>query len=446
MTTLTGGVFLVALALELGASNFIIGMLAALPALIQILQIPGVYLVNRIRNRRAICVYASLTGRQSWLLISLIPILFSSESRLTILLAAILINAIAGALSNCSWNSWMRDLIPEDRLGSFFSTRMRRATAWGIVLGLAGASFLDGWKKFYLGHELIGYSVLYLSGFLAGMISVHFLASIPETRLKYVEASFFRLILKPFRDANFKALILFLGSWNFAINLAAPFFTVYMLKTLDLSLMLVLALGFLSQVLNFAFLRVWGRFADRFANKSVLGVSAPLFVLCILAWTFTTLPDKHALTIPLLVAIHALMGISTAGVTLASANIALKLAPKGEATPYLAAGNLVNSLAAGIAPMLGGKFVDFFAARQLSWTLTWTSPGRELTFHTLDFKHWDFFFALAFLIGLYSIHRLSAVREVGEVKEEVVFQELASEIRKEFRNPLSIFVRRKMAP
>jgi len=31
---------------------------------------------------------------------------------------------------------------------------------------------------------------------------------------------FFKLILKPFKDVNFKNLIMFLCSWNFAVNLS----------------------------------------------------------------------------------------------------------------------------------------------------------------------------------------------------------------------------------
>jgi len=152
--------------------------------------------------------------------------------------------------------------------------------------------------------------------------------------------------------------------------------------------------------------------------------------MCILAWTFTTMPEKYVLTIPLLIAIHIFMGISTAGVTLASGNIGLKLAPKGQATAFLAANSVVNSLAAGIAPILGGKFADFFAGRELSWTLKYTSPVRELTLPTLNLQQWDFFFFLAFLIGLYSIHRLAMVKEVGEVEEKIVVQELISEVRR----------------
>jgi MFS family permease len=240
--------------------------------------------------------------------------------------------------------------------------------------------------------------------------------------------------LKPFKDANFKELIMFLGSWNFAVNLAAPFFTVYMLKRLQLDLSVIIAFTVLSQIMNLAFLRIWGRFSDRFSNKSVLGVSGPLFIGCIFAFTFTAMPERHMFTLPLLVLIHIFMGISMAGVTLASGNIGLKLAPKGQATAYLAANSLVNSLAAGIAPILGGRFADFFADRQLSLMFKWTSPARELTVQTLHFQHWDFFFLFAFLIGLYCIHRLTRVKEIGEVEEDIVVRELITQVRRDMRN------------
>lgn len=244
------------------------------------------------------------------------------------------------------------------------------------------------------------------------------------------KSSFFSTILQPFKDVNFKNLVMFLGSWNFAVNLAAPFFTVYMLKRLELDLSFIIALTVLSQITNLGFLRIWGRFSDRFSNKSVLGVSGPLFMACILAWTFTTMPEKHVLTIPLLVAIHIFMGISMAGVTLGSGNIGLKLAPKGQATAFLAANSVVNSLAAGVAPILGGKFADLFAGHELAWTLKWTSPRRVLTLPTLNLQQWDFFFFFAFLIGLYSIHRLAMLKEVGEIEEKIVVQELLAEVRR----------------
>jgi len=432
MVTFTGGVFLVAYALKLGASNVTIGLLAAIPPLTQLIQIPSILLVERIRKRRLISMLGSASSRIFWLLIAVSSLILPLEAGLTFLIIAILLSGAFGAVSNSSWNSWMRDLVPQDRLGSFYSKRMSVAIGLSIPLGLGAGLYIDYWKKLFPNYEIYGYSMLFFLGFLAGMLGVYFISTIPEPQMAPVKEKlhFFRMILQPFRDANFKSLIMFLGSWNFAVNLAAPFFTVYMLKRLQLNMSFIIALMLLSQIMNLAFLRIWGKFTDRFSNKSVLGVSGPLFIACILAWTFTTLPEKYILTIPLLVAIHVFMGISTAGVTLASGNISLKLAPKGQATAFLATNSVVNSLAAGIAPILGGKFADFFAGRELAWTLKWTSPGRELFLPTLNLQQWDFFFFFAFLIGLYSIHRLAMVKEVGEVEEKIVVRELISEVRR----------------
>ncbi|MDO9576217.1 MAG: MFS transporter [bacterium] len=436
MITLTGGVFLVAFALKIGASNLVIGLLAAIPPLAQLIQIPSIYLVEKYRVKRAITVYAIALSRIFLLLVALIPFLFFTEAKLIFLIVALSLHTAFAAVGGCSWNSWIHDLVPQDRLGSFFSRRMILATRLGIPLSLAAGFYIDYWKKLFPDYELYGYSILFFLGFLAGMLGVYFISTIPEPRMVHIQKKpkFLKLILQPFRDANFKNLLMFSGSWNFAVNLAAPFFTVYMLKRLQLDISFIIGFTVLSQLTSLTFLRIWGRFSDRFSNKSVLGVSGPLFMMCILAWSFTTMPEKYVLTIPLLVVIHIFMGISMAGVSLALGNIGLKLAPKGQATAYLATNSLVNSLAAGIAPVLGGKFADFFAGRGLSWVLKWTSPGGGLTFQTLNFRQWDFLFFFAFLIGLYSIHRLAMVKEVGEVKEKVVVQELISEIRKEMRN------------
>jgi MFS family permease len=345
-----------------------------------------------------------------------------------------------GAISGCSWNSWMRDLIPQNVLGAFFSKRMRIATGVGIALSLAAAVYLDYWKKLLPKFELQGYSILFLIGFAAGILGLYFLARTPEKRMPRAEErpKILKLLTQPFRDENFRKLIAFMCSWNFAVNLAGPFFMVYMLKRLGLSMSFIIGLSIVSQVMNFTFLKIWGRFTDRFSNKSVLAICGPFFIFSILAWTFTTMPEKYFLTIPLLIVIHIIMGLSSAGVSLASGNIGLKLAPEGQATTYLATNTIVNSVAAGIAPILGGKFADFFAGRELAWTLKYTSPGRELALPTLNLQQWDFFFFFAFVIGLYSLHRLSMIKEQGEVEEKVVMNELFAEVSGQVRQLSSV--------
>src|SRR2546427_7544921 len=175
------------------------------------------------------------------------------------------------------------------------------------------------------------------------------------------------LFASPFLDGNFRRLILFLSSWNFAVNLAAPFFTVYMLKTLGYDMTVIIALTIISQLSNLTALNIWGTLIDRFSNKAVLRIAAPLFLACILGWTFTGLSWAQPIMLYLLGAIHVLMGLSTAGVALASGNIAMKLSPEGEATASLPANSGVASTCAAAARIIAVIGEDVFAAPS-TWT------------------------------------------------------------------------------
>lgn len=445
VTTLTSGAFLVAFALKLGASNAMIGLVMAILPLAQLIQIPAIYLVEKYRARQPITVYSTAAAIIFWLSVALIPFLFSPQIGLKVLVVALTLNAVFNAISGCSWNSWMRDLVPQNQLGSFFGRRLSLATALSIILSLIAGLFIDYWKRLFPRHEIYGYSFLFFGAFLAGLAAIYYLANTPEPRMSSTSerVEFSHLVFLPFRDENFKNLLIFLGFWNFAINLVMPFFTVYMLERLQLDMSFIIALTILSQIVNLAFLRIWGKFSDLFSNKSVLHLSSIFFAASILAWAFTSLPDRHFLTIPLLVIIHVVMGIGVAGINLGTGNIALKLAPSGHATAYLAASNLVISVAMGLGPIVGGNFIDFFARHEISWIINWSSEDSELIVRNVHFQYWNFFFLLAFLIALYSAHRLIAVKEVGEVEERVVFNELMAELNRRIRSLWPMLVKRK---
>ncbi|MEJ1730624.1 hypothetical protein SMA90_30305, partial [Escherichia coli] len=60
---LTTGAFLIGLALALGASNTVIGILSAVGPIAQVIQIPATYLVERLRWRRFLSVSAAWLSR-----------------------------------------------------------------------------------------------------------------------------------------------------------------------------------------------------------------------------------------------------------------------------------------------------------------------------------------------------------------------------------------------
>ena len=435
METLAVGAFLTAFALQLGASNLVIGVLAAIPHLSQLAQIPAAFTVERFRNRRRIYGISGLLARPMMLVIGGAAFL-PSDWALPVVLIAFTIRYTAGAFLSCSWNSWMRDLIPEAVMGKVFGRRQQLMIGVGILLTLVAAAFVDGWSRFTQYEPVHAFTVIYCLSFLGGMYGVWCARKIDEPAMEPLEGEvdLYRALRAPFRDKNYRRLITFLGSWNFAINLAAPFFTVHMLKKMELDLFTVMAFATLSQVTAYVMVAQWGNIADRFSNKSVLSVCAPMFVVSIFAWTFTTMPETHSMTLPLLFVIHIATGAASAGVTLASGNITLKLAPRGKATGYLAANSMVNALAAGSASMIGGLTADFFASIELSVIFRWADTGTTTDFNAFSFTNWDFFFLFATVFGLYALHRLSLVEEHGHVDERIVLGTLMQNAKLGLRN------------
>jgi len=198
----------------------------------------------------------------------------------------------------------------------------------------------------------VGYSLVFSFGTALGLTAVFFLARMPEPRMHApAETHLGQVLAEPFRDTNYRQLLIFLASWNFSVNFAAPFFAVYMLRVLELTMTWVLALSVLSQVCNVLFLRLWGRLADRFTNKSVLAVAGPLFILGFMLWPFTTMPERYVLSIPLLTAIHGLVAIITAGILVGAPLYALQAAPHRSATAYRPMSAMVPGAAAAPPPL-----------------------------------------------------------------------------------------------
>ena len=325
---LTSGVILTAFALHLGASNVMVGILAAMPFLAQLLQLPAIQLVERWRRRKRIAVLSSLVGR-TMLAVMAVLAFFSGTTALLIFLGAQMLLCGLGAVGGCAWNSWMRDLAPDDRLGDVFARRTVWLTAISLILGLVAALALDWTRTGSPARDMV-FAAMFASGCVTGLISARIVAMIGASQL-----------------------------------------------------------------------------GDRGAVK---------------LW---------------LIMLHLVMGATIAGVTLVSTNIALKLSPKGSATAYVAANAMTTAIAAGIAPILGGLLAQFFAARQFELVARWRSPNGIFSL-PITLTAWDFYFLLAGLIGLYAIHRLSLVREQGEIERRAMVGQVLNETRRSIRNISSV--------
>ncbi|MFA5054562.1 MAG: MFS transporter [Dehalococcoidia bacterium] len=441
-SSITTSGFLTAYALALGANNLQIGILVALPFLGGVLQIPTILLVERVRQRKLIAVITWFIAQLLWIPIALIPFYLKVPGApgISVLLAIMAARSILQAVTNGAWHSWVRDLVPQQIMGSFFARRFKYATVVAMIFGVGAALFVDYWKSNAApGTEATGYVYpLILGAVTLGIASPLMMAKMPEPLMESTQGqnqSIRNLLTIPYRNRNYRYLLLFLLLWGFCLNLAVPFFTVYMLVRLELPVSAVIGFSALSQIFTILFYRVWGQYADRYGSKSVMAVCASLYLLVIFGWTFTTMPDRYFLTIPLLVVLHIMAGIASSGVTLTTGTLGMKLAPKGQATAYLTTAAVATSLGTGLGPLLGGPIADFFSSRQLGLVFSWTDPSGVLQMSAFHLTGFDFLFAIAFVLGLMVLGLLTMLREEGEVDRDVVLDALVSPLRR-FTKPL----------
>ena len=424
--SLYGGVILVGFALEAGATPFLIGLIAAVPFLAQLGQLPAIVLIERLRQRRKIAVVVAALSRSLIFALALLPWLDDYRLQLALVLGAQIAISLFGAFAACSVNSWLHQLLAGEDLGAIHARRLFWSTVLAAMAALAAGSFIEHGP---LEDRLHAYSLCFAAAGIAGFVGLPALARVPEPPMHASgpPAPVLRLLTAPLADSNFRRLIVFIAAWNFASNIAAPFLTVYLLRQQGFGLGTVSALWAASQMASAVTLYWWGKVSDRLSNKALLATAIPAYFGCLVALPASTLPGPHELTLPLIGLIHVVMGMASGGIALATGNIGLKLAPQGRGTAYLGAVSLAGALAAGAAALTGGALAGWFKASQLSIEVRWTSLARETGIVALRFAHWEFLFAIAFALGMYVLHALSRVREGDEISERTVMRNFALE-------------------
>lgn len=415
MGVLTSGSLLIAFALKLGATSFQIGIMTSIPLFANVLQLASVYFVQKSGSRKSVTVACTAIGRGAYLLIAFLPWMNIGTLAIPVIFAVLCIQHGMGAISTGAWSSWMRDVIPHQQMGSFFSRRLGLSQVVSVVLSVTCALLMHHYLAAHQEFELYTYGVLFLLGAACGLSGSYLLSQTSEPKMSVATTNIFRLFHKPFRHQNFRNLMAYMASWNFAVNLSVPFAAVYMMKTLELGLPMVIGLNVLTQLTNIVCFRLWGRVVDECGNKTLLRICAPLFLCSNLLWIFTTMPEKHAFTFSLLILIHVLNGIATAGTNLASSSIGMKLAPKKDSVAYLSLLSFTNALASGIAPLLSGWAIVWFADISFSLSVPSFLNTSAEPVYLLHLQHWDFFFVMSFVLGMFAMYRLSKIKDTCQV-------------------------------
>lgn len=356
-STLAGGPLLAAFLLALGASPAQIGLLAALPLLAGLAQPLGAELIRRRGGwRKPVCLAAVLTDLLLWPASLAATFLLPPPSAVLVILGVLTLQYAAESVSAVAWTSWISDLVPPRLRGRFFGHRNFVTNALG-ALTAAGAGYVLQWTG---PTVLSAFAVLIVLGMGFRGVSYWFLSRHPEPEpASTPDGSFWAQLRRPLRHEGFGRFITYAVAWNLSVHLAAPFFTVYMIREAGLGADTVMLFTALGTGANLVGQRLWGPLCDRWGESTVLRIAGFLVAVQPIWWLFTT-PSGWGPS--LMGGLIAFGGFIWGGHLLAHGNLMMRLAPSLGKTSYFATQAALSGLFGAFGPLLGGALATMLPA------------------------------------------------------------------------------------
>ncbi len=393
-TTLAGGMFLVGLALYLGANSFQIALLTAIPALVSGFSFLAGFLVRQIRSRKTLVLWSAGFGRSVF--IFLLPWLFSGvKLKIELFLTAVAVSSILMAIAGTIWTSWMSDLVPEERRGRFFGLRNGLLGITGVIVAYVAGRGMDWLKKW--GNELLGYALAFTLAVTFGLISTLLLTRQPEPEIAPRPKTNLReVFLGPLQEPQFRRLIVFLAVWFLTGTLASPFYLVHLLKNLHFSFTAIAIYSMIGGITGVLFQLFWGRIIDRFGSRPVTVLNFALVGVMPFLWLFATPHFRLPIWID-----GIINGTVWTGANLGLWNLLLDLADNpSRKESYFAIYTVVTGMSAFIASLIAGTIAQLLSQF-------------HLIILGLDFYNYDVMFLLVGIARFSCLPLLLRVQEIG---------------------------------
>ncbi len=332
-------------ALALKATVKEIGLLSSLPNLCaSFVQLKSADLVDKLLSRKRIILISVYLQALSALPLLLIPYLFKSNQALWLIFFAMLFTA-SGALSQGPWASLMSEYIPSTKRGRYFGWRNRILNLVAVVCSLCAGLILQIYKH----KVLFGFWIILTLALSSRFISWYFLTRMYEPKFHHhTESSFtFLDFIKRAKQSNFVKFVFFVACFNFSVNLAAPFFPVFMLRDLKFAYLTYTIVMIPVIVTTLIFINRWGKLSDHIGNIKVLKFTAFIIASLPLFWVF----GHHPIY---LILVQALGGFAWSGFNLCAVNFIFDSVSSPKRTRCHSYFNVINGLGISLGALSGG--------------------------------------------------------------------------------------------
>ncbi len=350
-------------ALSLGLSNKLIGILEVFPTLIASLLRISLSKTYYRKSRKSMVLPFIFIQAFFWIPLLLVGVAYfflglklAYASLLLVVCYSIII--ISGLLASPAWTSWMQDLVETNR-GEFFGRRSKTNGTVVVISMVAAGLILDSFK----GEKVfLGFVILFLLASIGRYFSFYFLKKQYEPPATKDDKSFFSFFqfVKKMPSNNFGRFVIFTSLISFGVTIASPFFSVYMLKELNLSYTLFTLIILSPLISPIFFLPFIGKRVDRFGTVRVMKISSVLISMVPLLWVFSiflmNLP--FWVLIVYLIAVEFFSGFVWAAYNLSVSNFIYDAVTKQKIILCFTYFGFINSIGSFLGGLIGGQLTS----------------------------------------------------------------------------------------
>lgn len=341
--------YLSAMAVFMGFTALQISILNSLPQLVGAFAQLATHSLTRAFSSMKVFV-VSLSLVQSFMWIVLIYIISQTSSYTVILSWSVTYYAISSIIGP-AWISWMGYLVPLRIRANYHANRNRIIHFIIFISILVGGLIL----KIFQDNMILGFSIMFGIGSFGRLISSYYLNKKNDKGDSSVNSDYsYRDILA---DKTKVIFIIYNTSIHFSVMFLGPLFTIYILRTMELSYF-VLTLCMVSWWMGNVFSsRMWGRLSKRKGNLYLLKLSTLLMCILPALWISVYYFGSTGRVVVSLI-INLMAGISFAAFGLSSFNILYDMCSKDEVIKFSSLINCLKGVGVFAGSVIAGMIVD----------------------------------------------------------------------------------------
>ena len=350
-----GETFLSAFFVFLQFSAFQIAFLNSFPQFIgSCFQLLASIIKNQFKTIKQFVVIASYLQAFFWVV--LVFLTLYNPSYYLILIWVSLYWMVASIIGP-AWTAWMGYFVPRRLRARYFGKRNRIIGFVSFITTLIAGYTLDIFDK----NMIYGFIIIFLVAFIGRFISAFYLSKKYEfdekekgSILEYLY-SFKNLIT----DKNKSFYYIIFNSYiSFSIMFFGPLFSIYILRTMGMSVLIYTINMILWQVSNFSSANYFGKLSEKIGDYKVLKISTYTIVFLPILWILLYYLNNNMLQITATFIVSSIAGVCFSAYTLSSFNMIYKISKKEDVIHFSAVGNFVRGFAILIGGVSAGIIVE----------------------------------------------------------------------------------------